>query len=228
MKKDERNEDEQNYEVEYKFILLGDTMVGKTCLFRKITTGIFMEKNVSTVGIDKRTIKISCDFEEENKTISKNVIIHLTDTAGQERFKSITKTYYKGSDAAILLYDITEKKTFEHVKEWIDSITETTATNMNNYCIFLMGSKLDLVETGKKERQVTVEEAKNKCKECEIEWGGECSNKDFTEEQYKDIFKGYILKLYKKIGFKKFKSQNIVKLGGKDDKNNSNCICINH
>ena len=228
MKTEKNNKDnEQSEDIEYKFILLGDTSVGKTCLFRKITTGIFMEKNVSTVGIDKRTIRVSCDFEENGKTVTKNVIINLTDTAGQERFKSITKTYYKGSDAAILLYDITEKKTFDHVKEWMESIKET-ATNMNNYCTFLMGSKLDLIESGKKEREVTEEEAEDKCREYGIEWGGEFSNKDFSEEQFKDIFKKFMLKLYGKIGFKKFKSQNIVNLNPKTEKADSNCACSIH
>ena len=73
MKTEKNNKDnEQSEDIEYKFILLGDTSVGKTCLFRKITIGIFMEKNVSTVGIDKRTIRVSCDFEENGKTVTKN------------------------------------------------------------------------------------------------------------------------------------------------------------
>ena len=116
-------EDQNNDEIEYKLILLGDTSVGKTCLFKKITTGVFMDKNVSTVGIDRRTIDLKCEFDENGKKIEKNISISLTDTAGQERFKAITRSYYKGSDAAILIYDITDKKTFNHVKEWIESIS---------------------------------------------------------------------------------------------------------
>ena len=111
MKKEIRNNDSKDSkdDIEYKLILLGDTSVGKTCLFKKLTTGLFMDKNVSTVGIDRRTITIDIDVEENNQKVSKKIILNLIDTAGEERFKAITKTYYKGSDGAVLLYDITEK-----------------------------------------------------------------------------------------------------------------------
>ena len=214
---------DQNDEVEYKFILLGDTSVGKTCLFKKITTGVFLEKNVSTVGIDRRTIKIKCDFDEDGKQITKTVVVNLIDTAGQERFKAITKTYYKGSDGAILLYDITAKKTFEHISEWIESIRNSISDD--KYIIFLLGTKIDLVQSGSKGREVEEEEATAKCQEFGLEWGGECSNKDFTEEQYKELFKEFIKILYSKIGFKKFVQQSMVKLENKKKKKKNNCNC---
>jgi small GTP-binding protein len=220
-------EDQNNDEIEYKLILLGDTSVGKTCLFKKITTGVFMDKNVSTVGIDRRTIDLKCEFDENGKKVEKNISISLTDTAGQERFKAITRSYYKGSDAAILIYDITDKKTFNHVKEWIESIQNSLGNlNNNNYIIFLMGTKIDLVESQKKARQVGEEEAKNKCKEFKIEWGGECSNKTFSEEKFKEIFKEYVQIIYKKIGFRKVVKQQTVNLGIIDKKpRKGECPC---
>ena len=220
-------DNQKNDEIEYKLILLGDTSVGKTCLFKKITTGQFLEKNVSTVGIDRRTIEMKCEFDENGKKIEKNLTISLTDTAGQERFKAITRSYYKGSDAAVLLYDITDKKTFNHVKEWIESIQNSLGNvNDNNYVIFLMGTKIDLVESKKKVREVEEEEAKNKCKEFKIEWGGECSNKTFSEEKFKEIFKEYVQTIYKKIGFRKVVMQQAVKLGSvKKKPRRSQCPC---
>ena len=220
-------EDQNNDEIEYKLILLGDTSVGKTCLFKKITTGVFLDKNVSTVGIDRRTIDIKCEVDEKGKKIEKNISISLTDTAGQERFKAITRSYYKGSDAAILIYDITDKKTFNHVKEWIESIQNSLGNlNNNNYIIFLMGTKIDLVESQKKEREVEEEEAKNKCKEYKIEWGGECSNKTFSDEKFKEIFKEYVQIIYKKIGFRKVVKQQTVNLGIIDKKpRKGECPC---
>ena len=220
-------ENQNNDEIEYKLILLGDTSVGKTCLFKKITTGVFLDKNVSTVGIDRRTIDMKCEFDENGKKIEKNISISLTDTAGQERFKAITRSYYKGSDAAILIYDITDKKTFNHVKEWIESIQNSLGNlNNNNYIIFLMGTKIDLVESQKKEREVGEEEAKNKCKEFKIEWGGECSNKTFTDEKFKEIFKEYVQIIYKKIGFRKVVKQQAVDLGSINKKPRKNeCPC---
>jgi small GTP-binding protein len=220
-------ENQNNDEIEYKLILLGDTSVGKTCLFKKITTGVFLDKNVSTVGIDRRTIDMKCEFDENGKKIEKNISISLTDTAGQERFKAITRSYYKGSDAAILIYDITDKKTFNHVKEWIESIQNSLGNlNNNNYIIFLMGTKIDLVESQKKEREVEEEEAKNKCKEFKIEWGGECSNKTFSDEKFKEIFKEYVQIIYKKIGFRKVVKQQSVNLGIIDKKpRKAECPC---
>ena len=220
-------ENQNNDEIEYKLILLGDTSVGKTCLFKKITTGVFLDKNVSTVGIDRRTIDMKCEFDENGKKIEKNILISLTDTAGQERFKAITRSYYKGSDAAILIYDITDKKTFNHVKEWIESIQNSLGNiNNNDYIIFLMGTKIDLVESQKKARQVGEEEAKNKCKEFKIEWGGECSNKTFSEEKFKEIFKEYVQIIYKKIGFRKVVKQQSVNLGIIDKKpRKAECPC---
>ena len=213
---------DENEDLHYKIILLGDTAVGKTCLFRKISTGKFYEKTINTVGIDKKTVDINCELGEETR----NVIINLIDTAGQERFRALTKSYYKGSDAAIILYDITEKETFDHVKEWMDSAK--SEVNNNNYIIFLMGAKIDLVENGKKERQVTIEEAKDICKECKCIWGGECSNKEFTKDKYIEIFKGFIKVIYDKHGYKRKISQSAVQLAKMEikPKKRRNCACV--
>jgi len=229
MKKEIRNNDSKDAkdDIEYKLILLGDTSVGKTCLFKKLTTGIFMDKNVSTVGIDRRTITVDIDVEENNEKVTKKIILNIIDTAGEERFKAITKTYYKGSDGAVLLYDITEKKSFEHINMWIESIKTTAGEiDYSKYSVLLLGSKIDLVESGKKEREVDIEEAKSKCEEFKLEWGGECSNKDFTQEKYIEIFKDFVQKIYKKVGTKEFKQQASVKLEIKPKKRQNNCPCI--
>ena len=97
-------------DLEYKIILLGDTSVGKTCLFKRITLDVFKEKSVSTIGMDKKTFKLKCDLTgKDGNTSTKIVDVILTDTAGQERYKAMTKTYYKSSEAALILYDITKK-----------------------------------------------------------------------------------------------------------------------
>ena len=229
MKTEIRNNDskDEKDDIEYKLILLGDTSVGKTCLFKKLTTGIFMDKNVSTVGIDRRTITVDVDVEENNKIVTKKIILNIIDTAGQERFKAITKTYYKGSDGAVLLYDITEKKSFEHINAWIESIkTSASDIDYSKYSVLLLGSKIDLVESGKKEREVDIEDAKSKCDDFKLEWGGECSNKDFTQEKYIEIFKDFVKIIYKRIGAKEFKQQASIKLEIKPRKKQSNCPCI--
>ena len=80
--------------IEYKILLLGDNNVGRKSLFKKILTEEVSEKNVSTTGMDRRTIKLDVDIQENQTTITKSFDISIVFTAGQDRFKSITKTYF--------------------------------------------------------------------------------------------------------------------------------------
>ena len=197
---------------EYKIILIGNSAVGKTCLFKKITTGNFANKNISTIGMDKR--RLSFQITKENKI--KNIDISLLDTAGQERFRSITKTYFKGADGIILMYDITNKDSFVQVEEWIKSIHESIGDHNNsNYIIILLGNKKDLVDENKKPRLVLEEEAKEKCKVKNIFWGGECSVKNDTEEDLKNKFQGFVEKIYNKVGDKFVREQKVIKANEK-------------
>ena len=82
------------------------------------------------------------------------------------------------------------------------------------YVIVLLGNKLDLANENPENRGVTTEEAENLCKDKQIFWGGECSAKDFTEEQLKEIFTKYTQEIYKKVGVNIVKAQVV----GKNDK----------
>ncbi len=122
----------------------------------------------------------------------------------------MTKTYYKSSEAALILYDITKKNTFENINDWIQSINTSTLIDKNKYVIFVMGTKIDLVESGKREREVTEEEAIEMCQKNKVEWGGECSNKEYSLEKLKGIFKGFIQILYKKFGDQKKEQASVI------------------
>ena len=205
--------------IEYKVILIGNTAVGKTSLFKKLVTGEFSEKNISTIGMDRRTLQFDIEIPENGKTITKAFNISLVDTAGQERFKSITKTYFNQADCILLLYDITNKETYDNVKGWIDSIHESIGNHVNSkYIIILIGNKLDLIGVDGRERMITEEEAKSKCEENKIIWGGECSVKTFTLDELKNLIKGYVLKIYEKVGAKVVKQQMSKKLATKKKK----------
>ena len=150
-------------QTEYKVTLLGDTSVGKTCLFKKLTKGIFMDKNISTIGMDKKTLNIEIDINENENQKKKLIAISLIDTAGQDRFRTITKSYIKGSDGIILMYDLTNKDTFLHVEEWIKNIADIIGDVKNsNYLILLLGNKIDLIDNQEKPREVLLEEGKKK------------------------------------------------------------------
>ena len=203
----------------YKLILIGDSSVGKTCIFKKINTGEFTEKSISTIGMDRRTLFFDIKIKENNEEITKKCQVHLWDTAGQERFRSVTNSYYKSSQGLILIYDITKKETYDNLDSWIDSVKSSLGDN-NDYMIVLLGNKLDIAQASPESREVTTEEGETKSKENGIYWGGECSAKDFTEEQLKALFTKFTQEIYKKVGYHSVKGQVV---SNKPAKKKSKC-----
>ena len=195
-------------------IIIGDSAVGKTCIFKKIISGTFTEKSISTIGMDRRTLSFTIKNEEGNDV---EIDVQLWDTAGQERFRSITTSYYKSSQGLILMYDITKRESFEGVENWIQNVNDSLGEN-NDYLIVLLGNKVDLVKANPDSRDVTIEEAQNLCKEKNIYWGGECSAKDFSDEELKDIFTKYTQEIYKKVGVNIVKAQKVDKNNDKQPK----------
>ena len=120
-------------EVLYKILLLGDSSVGKTCYLMRYTDNTFQEIHMSTIGLDYKLKNVQLDD-------GKIVKIQIWDTAGQDRFRSITKNYYKGAHGIILIYDITNKKSFENVRNWINQIKEEVSEKVS---IILVGNKID-------------------------------------------------------------------------------------
>ncbi len=135
----------------YKILLLGDSSVGKTCFLMRYTDNTFQEIHMSTIGLDYKLKNVQLDD-------GKMVKIQIWDTAGQDRFRSITKNYYKGAHGIILIYDITNQKTFENVKNWINQIKEEVS---NKVTIILVGNKID----DEDHRVVSTEEGEKMAKE---------------------------------------------------------------
>ena len=202
--------------IEYKIVLIGNTAVGKTSLFKKISTKAFLEKNISTIGMDKKTLQFELDINRAKKEFS----ISLVDTAGQERYRSITKTFYKESDGILLLYDVTNRDSFKNVNMWLESIQEVIGSHKDSkYLIILIGNKIDLIGVDGKERAVTEEEAKNMCTEKNLVWGGECSVKMIAYSELEEKFKSYVKLIYDKVGEKKVVKQNVKKMDQYKKKN---------
>ena len=139
-------------ELLYKILLLGDSSVGKTCFLMRYADNTFQEIHMSTIGLDYKLKNVQIDD-------GKIVKIQIWDTAGQDRFRSITKNYYKGAHGIILLYDVTSRKTFENVKNWVAQIKEEVSDKVT---IILVGNKID----DKQNRKVTTEEGEEMAKEC--------------------------------------------------------------
>ena len=193
--------------INYKFILLGNSGVGKTSIFRYLSTGVFSESNISTLGIEKKTLYYSYELEEKEKNknkikkIMKDFTISLFDTAGQEKFRSITLNYYKLAHGILLLYDITDRESFDSVETWINQIKDAIgAKDGAKYVIILVGNKLDLVKEDESKRKVKEEEAQNACEKYNIIWGGEQSIKDIKFEELNRLFEKYVKIVYNYIG----------------------------
>ena len=138
--------------IKYKILLLGNTQVGKTSMLKRFCDEQYNEDTLSTIGIDAKTKFIN---HKDRK-----IQLDIWDTAGQERFLSITKNTYKGSDGIILMYDLTSKKTFNSINNWIKGIKE--AIDINRIAIVLVGNKCDCKA---EDRQVTFEEGEILAKE---------------------------------------------------------------
>ena len=140
---------ETKYDHLYKIIIIGDACVGKTALLSKYLKGVFPKSPLSTIATEFATKIIQI---KEGGYIK----AQIWDTAGEEKYKSITYHHYKKSVGGLIVYDITKKLTFENVKNWYNDLI----TKAEKGCIIaLVGNKLDLVERNGGNREVLKEEA---------------------------------------------------------------------
>ena len=135
---------EGNYNYLIKFIIIGDAAVGKSNLLVRYTSGQFKEEYQLTIGVE---------FGSNNVIIGDNTYrIQIWDTAGQENFRSITRSYYKNTACAIIVYEISNKKSFENISSWIEECKNTAPKSI---LMVLVGNKCDLDN-----REVTEEEGR--------------------------------------------------------------------
>ena len=125
--------EEEKKEHSFKILLLGDTSVGKTCFLKRYTDDTFQDAYLSTIGFDFK-------FKMVELKNGKKVKVQLWDTAGQERFRTIAKSYYKGAHGIILVYDVTNQKSFDNIKNWVNQIKEEASSKV---CIILIANKID-------------------------------------------------------------------------------------
>jgi Ras-related protein Rab-1A len=116
-----------------KYLVVGDSGVGKTSLLVRYCEDSFQADYLSTIGVDFKIKRIELNQNQ--------ITLNIWDTAGQERFRNITKSFYKGAHGIILTYSITDPASFNHIESWIDQIKEVGNADTD---MILVGSKADL------------------------------------------------------------------------------------
>ena len=119
----------------FKIVLSGDSGVGKSCILLRFADDTFTENFYTTIGVDFR---FKCLIYK-----GKKIKLQIWDTAGQERFKTVTSAYYRGADGIIIVYDQSEKTTFEHINNWIEDISKYTNEEPIK---IVLGNKNDLID----------------------------------------------------------------------------------
>lgn len=132
-----------SYAYLFKFIIIGDSGVGKSCLLLQFTDKRFQPIHDLTIGVEFGAKIVQMD--------GKTIKLQIWDTAGQESFRSITRSYYRGAAGALLVYDITRRETFNHLSSWLEDARQYSSPDMT---VVLVGNKCDLEHR----RQVTKEE----------------------------------------------------------------------
>ena len=170
-----------SYAYLFKYIIIGDTGVGKSCLLLQFTDKRFQPVHDLTIGVEFGARMINID--------SKAIKLQIWDTAGQESFRSITRSYYRGAAGALLVYDITRRETFVHLTSWLEDARQHSNKDMT---IMLIGNKSDLDQ----KRQVSFEEGQQFANEHNLVFL-ETSAK--TAANVEEAFVGTAKEIYKKI-----------------------------
>ena len=146
------NINKSKYEASYsvKFIIVGDSSVGKSNILLRFSRNEFDSGHQATLGIEfanKHVIHNNVDY-----------LVQIWDTAGQENFRSVTRAYYKASAVAMVVYDITKEESFSHIQSWMKDCKELAPSTV---LIALIGNKSDLEE----QRVITKERGENLARE---------------------------------------------------------------
>lgn len=155
----------------FKLLIIGDSGVGKSCFLLQFIDGNFKEDHNVTIGVEygSKTLKIN----------SKYIKLQIWDTAGQESFRAITRSFYRNAHGVILMYDLTRQESFENLKDWLREIKQNSDPET---VIYVVGNRLDLAED---EREVASQFAETWVKENNLD--GFCEASAKTAENVSEV-----------------------------------------
>ncbi|KAG9511004.1 Ras-related protein Rab-8A, partial [Fragariocoptes setiger] len=175
----------KSYDYLFKLLLIGDSGVGKTCILFKFAEDTFSSAFISTIGIDFKIRTLEVD--------GKKIKLQVWDTAGQERFRTITTAYYRGAMGIMLVYDVTNLKSFENISNWIRNI-ELHATQ--DVEMMILGNKCDITD----KRQVSKEKGEQLALQHSIKFFETSAKANINiEEAFTTLARDIKLKMEKKI-----------------------------
>lgn len=183
----------KSYDSIMKILLIGDSGVGKSCLLVRFVEDKFNPSFITTIGIDFKIKTVDIN--------GKKVKLQLWDTAGQERFRTITTAYYRGAMGIILVYDVTDERTFANIKQWFKTVNEHANDEAQ---LLLVGNKSDM-DT----RVVTTEQGEALAKELGLPFIESSAKND---DNVNEIFFTLARLIQEKIDSNKISGPN----GGKD------------
>ncbi|CAD8147363.1 unnamed protein product (macronuclear) [Paramecium tetraurelia] len=150
-----QNKESTEYDHLFKLLLIGTSGVGKSCMLMRYVDNNFTNNFYNTIGVD---FKIKSIFLE-----NKNIKLQIWDTAGQDRFRTITCSYYRGAHGIIIVYDITDRESFDSVKMWMSEIDKYAQEDVIR---MLVGNKCDMDD----KRAVSYEEGEALAKQLKLQF----------------------------------------------------------
>ena len=204
----------KEFDEKCRLLIIGDSFVGKTSFLSRYANGIFNLNYLATAGFEF--------FTKDDEIDNKIVRIELWDTAGYEKFHSLTASSFRNAQGIMVMFDVTNPVSFDNIRNWTESIKTHLNSEINNIPVIIIGNKIDIIE-----REIKTDEAKKYCEELGFNYF-ETSAK--TGENVNETIK-YLVKEVLKKKIKKNKNGGfVIKNGGgpkppPDSEKEGNCPC---
>jgi len=188
------DEEKKDTDITIKLLLIGNAYVGKTLIVQKFIDNQFSKSTVSTIGVDLQSKIIDIN--------GKRVKYLIWDTAGEDRMKTMTYSYYRGCHVILVVYDITDRKSFQNVTTWVECIDKFAKSNVLR---ILVGNKTDLED----KRVISNDEGKMLAQDNGLKYY-EISALQLKglHEMFEDIAKEYV-EIYEQKAYKNFQLKKI-------------------